>query len=75
MKSTSHTSRRLLRRKEVEEQTGLSKAAIYRGIREGTFPQPVSLGPRMVAWPESAINEWIDNKLVDYDPGYRAESR
>lgn len=54
---------RLLRRPEVEYLTGLSRSSIYRGIKDGTFPQPVQLGARMVAWPESAIEEWIQKQI------------
>ena len=31
---------RLLRRDEVEAQTGLSRSAIYRLMRAGQFPEP-----------------------------------
>lgn len=35
--------------------TGLSRSTIYLRISEGLFPPPVSLGVRMVGWPESEI--------------------
>jgi len=30
--------------------SGLSRSSIYGHIRDGVFPRPVTLGPRMVAW-------------------------
>lgn len=54
------TPDRLLRRSSVEEITGLSKASIYRLMDEGSFPHPVRIGNRAVAWPQSAIVEWIE---------------
>ena len=50
---------RLLKRPEVEEITGLSRAGIYARIKVSTFPLPVRLGPNSVAWRESEVQEWI----------------
>ncbi|MCD8523086.1 MAG: AlpA family transcriptional regulator [Saccharospirillaceae bacterium] len=54
---------RLLRRPEVEKLTGRGRSAIYAGIGAGTFPAPVKIGPRAVAWPESAITQWIADRI------------
>jgi prophage regulatory protein len=52
-------SARILRRKEVEKLTGLSRSTIYTMISNGTFPTPIRLGVRAVGWPENAIEEWL----------------
>lgn len=49
---------RLLRMKEVERETSLHRATIYRGIKAGTFPAPRMIGPQRVAWPEADIEAW-----------------
>ena len=54
---------RMLRRKEVEQITGRSRSAIYEGIAAGTFPKPVKIGARAVAWPESVIRAWIAERV------------
>ena len=54
---------RMLRRKEVEAITGRSRSAIYEGIAAGTFPKPVKIGSRAVAWPESVIRYWIAERM------------
>lgn len=54
---------RILRRPEVEHLTGQSRSSIYQKIAEGTFPEPVKLGPRAVGWPESAIQQWIEDRI------------
>ena len=59
------TPGRLLRRSSVEEVTGLSKASIYRLMHEGSFPPPVRIGTRAVAWPQSAIVEWIEARKAE----------
>ena len=58
---------KLLRRPEVEEMTGLSRAGIYAKMAKGDFPRPLRLGPRAVAWRESDVQEWIDC-LAPADP-------
>jgi prophage regulatory protein len=50
----------ILRRKQVEVRTGLSRSTIYARIAEGSFPRPIDLGGgRAVGWIESEINEWL----------------
>jgi len=46
----------ILRRPEVEARTGLGCSTIYDGIKAGTFPAPIQLGPKSVGWLESEIN-------------------
>ncbi len=41
---------KLLRLPEVETTTGLKKSAIYARRKDGTFPEPVRLGGKAVAW-------------------------
>ena len=49
---------RILRRREVEQATQLSKASIYRQMHAGDLPQPVKLGERAVGWKADEIAEW-----------------
>ncbi|UPH91354.1 AlpA family transcriptional regulator [Synechococcus sp. NB0720_010] len=61
--STSQNQLRLLRLPEVKKRTGLSKSTIYARIAQGSFPKQVVLGPRIVAWSEKAINNWIEEQI------------
>ena|ERR1035437_4576692 len=45
----------ILRRKQVEHQTGLSRSTLYKRIGERLWPKPVSIGPRSVGWPADEI--------------------
>ena len=54
---------RLLRLSEVMQKTGLSESTIYRRMKEGSFPQSVSLGPACVRWLLSEVQEWIEDRL------------
>ena len=50
---------RILRRPEVEDQTGLSRSTIYSMMADGTFPKPVKLSKRAVGWRDSDIATWL----------------
>ncbi len=55
----------ILRRKEVEKRTGLSRSTLYAMIAEGKFPKPVKLGKRAVGWREADIAAWLDSRATD----------
>lgn len=55
---------RLISMKEVMHKTSLARSTIYKYLAEGIFPESVSLGANKVAWLESEINEWIEEKLA-----------
>ena len=55
----SNLSQKLLRLPQVKQSTGLSKSTIYARIADGTFPNQIPIGPRLVVWVESDIQKWI----------------
>ncbi|XUW88618.1 AlpA family transcriptional regulator [Burkholderia sp. M6-3] len=59
----------ILRRREVEAATGLSRSTIYARIREKTFPAAVQLGPRSVGWRAGDIDDFLVSPAT-----YRAEN-
>jgi prophage regulatory protein len=58
---------RLLKRPEVESKTGISRAAIYAKILQGTFPKPVKLGAKAVAWVESEVDQFCADRIAERD--------
>lgn len=52
-------SDKFLRLPEVKERVGIGRSLIYRKIGEKTFPSPIKIG-RASAWPESAIDAWVE---------------
>ncbi len=54
---------KLLRAKEVMKIVGLGKTSLYGYMKAGMFPKGVKIGPRAVAWPESAVNRWVADRL------------
>jgi prophage regulatory protein len=56
---------RLLRLKEVVQQTGLSRSTVYLKMKEGRFPTPVHLASDViVGWPSSDIDRWINQQIA-----------
>lgn len=53
----------LLRMPEVCSMIGLSKSQVYKLIKRGEFPAPVSLGCSAVAWPSPLVHSWIADKI------------
>jgi prophage regulatory protein len=56
---------RLVRLPEVEGITGCKKSTIYDLMRAGKFPRSVRLNARMVAWPETSILQWVQDRIAD----------
>ncbi len=63
MANTNQEKLSILRRKQVEKRTGLSRSTIYLRIQEGTFPRPIKLGARAVGWLENEIEAWLAARL------------
>lgn len=69
MEHKSRAQLSILRRKQVEDRTGLSRSTIYLKIQEGSFPKPINLGPRAVGWIENEIEKWLMNRIAIRDRG------
>ncbi|MBB4842488.1 prophage regulatory protein [Paucibacter oligotrophus] len=54
---------RLLRLPQCEALTGLKKSSIYTLMKRGDFPRCVQLTARCVAWPESTVLQWVQNRI------------
>ena len=54
-----------LKRPEIEKRTGLKRSTIYDKIKAGTFPKPVKLGARAVAWPEAEVQAWMEERITN----------
>jgi prophage regulatory protein len=67
--SNKHLKTKLLRIKQVQEQTGLSKSYIYQLCSQKQFPKSIQLvaGGSSVAWVESEILNWIESRIEARD--------
>ncbi len=50
----------LARRQQVEALVQMSRSSIYAGVKAGTFPAPIRIGVRAVAWRISDIDSWLE---------------
>ena len=55
----------LLRLTEVIARVRLGRSAIYERIKQGSFPAPVKVGGRAVAWNSSEISAWIGERIAN----------
>ena len=61
---TTSAPDRLIGKWELERRTSLDISTIYRKIKRGTFPHPVRVALRRVAWRESEVIAWQDSLAV-----------
>lgn len=50
----------LARRRQVEQLVQLSRSTIYAAVKAGTFPPPVRIGARAVAWRVADVEQWLE---------------
>ena len=51
---------RLMRLPEVLERLGVGRSTLYRLVaNDPTFPPPIKVGRRVVAWQSDLLEEWI----------------
>jgi prophage regulatory protein len=56
--------KQFLRLPAVIALVGKSRTAIYRDIQAGSFPAPIRIGARAVAWDSSAIESWQQARIT-----------
>jgi prophage regulatory protein len=65
----TQSSHKMLRMKQLIEQTGLSRSTLYEMMDvkskryDPTFPRGIKLTEATVCWLESEVNAWIDSKI------------
>lgn len=52
----------LYTREQVQAMTHLSRSSIYVMMKDGTFPKPLKLGERRVAWRGSDLKAWLEGR-------------
>ena len=61
--------RRVLRWDAVHERISKSRAQVWRDIRAGKFPAPITLGGNSVGWYADEIDAWLAARpRVNYAP-------
>ena len=52
------------RASELSEALGISLSTMWRWRKSGAFPEPIQLGPRIIAWKVEDINKWLNSQGV-----------
>ena len=55
---------KFMRLPEVIDATGRSRSTILRGAKDGSFPAPVHIGPRAIAWDSSEVAAWQQKCII-----------
>ncbi|EJO48740.1 helix-turn-helix transcriptional regulator [Enterobacter sp. SST3] len=58
-------SHSFIRLSEVQRRTGYSKAWLYRLMSQGKFPSSIKIGSRSIAFVESEVDDWINQRIED----------
>jgi prophage regulatory protein len=56
----AQSDKALIRRRQVEQLVQLSRSTIYAAVKAGTFPAPVRIGARAVAWRLTSVESWLE---------------
>ena len=57
----SYAGECLLKISDVCERTSLGKSTIYDMVNAGTFPAPISVGPKTSRWMSSDLDKWFSS--------------
>lgn len=52
----------LIKSKDLQKRMGIPSTTLYRWMDAGTFPKPIKIGPRRVAFRQSDIDKWLEEK-------------
>jgi prophage regulatory protein len=65
--SEAHQRGRYMRAGELVERLGVCRATLWKWRQRGWFPEPVSLGPNVTAWPIEVVEAW-ETKAAQRSP-------
>jgi excisionase family DNA binding protein len=51
---------RFVRTEEVAERLAISVRTLWRMVREGRFPGPIRYNRKLVRWPASVVDAWLE---------------
>jgi prophage regulatory protein len=55
------SNKNIIKLYQVQELTTLSRATIYRLIKQGKFPKQIKLSERSSGWIETEVLDYLDN--------------
>jgi prophage regulatory protein len=67
MAASERSALSILRRAQVEQETGLAKSTLYLRVEQGLFTGPVLIGPRAVGWPAGEVEALNRARIAGMD--------
>jgi predicted DNA-binding transcriptional regulator AlpA len=55
----------IIRYGDLAKELGVSRCTIWRWKQKNILPSAISLGPKIICWERSVINEWLKSKRVE----------
>lgn len=55
--------RKVLKKRQIMEITGLSRSTLYREERAGRFPARVLISVKRVGWFQDEIEAWLESRV------------
>jgi len=59
--NTEEPIQRIIRIAELTQILGVSSCTLWRWRKQNYFPEPMSLGPKLVGWPSQIVSDWINS--------------
>ena len=66
---------KFMRKPDVLDRVPFSKPTLHRKVKEGSFPAPVKVGARAVAWITAEIDEWERRLVAERDSRLALQAR
>ncbi|MEQ9069891.1 MAG: AlpA family phage regulatory protein [Gimesia chilikensis] len=64
-----NSPKRLISYKETCRRSNQCRTSIWKKVRDGTFPKPVKIGERQLAFVEDEVDDWIAALISERDGG------
>jgi prophage regulatory protein len=61
------TPQKIIMMRDLTQFTGLKETQIEAKVRDGTFPPPVRLSARRLAWLETDVARWQQERIAERD--------
>ena len=68
MSKLIQTPESIIKIKQVQVITGVSRSGLYQKIADGNFPKPIKLGVRASGWILSEVQGWVAERIAASRP-------
>lgn len=55
---------RILRLRDVLQQTGMARSTLYQAMKRGEFPAAISVYGASTGWVQSEVSDWVNARIA-----------